>query len=179
MTKRRTNRVLAAVLTALLLGAATIPTQAAQSSEKEKVSAPEAVMTAFHKAYPVAKIMDVSTETKDSVTYFEIESTDAGLRRDLLYRADGALFEIEEAIAVDSLPDTVIVTLKASFPDGKLQKAERIMRGKMIEYEVTIENGETGLEILLDSTGTIKSQAVISDLDEKNESGEKDESDED
>ncbi len=179
MTKRRTSRVLAVALTALLLGAVIIPTQAARSAEKENVSAPEAVLVAFHKAYPSAKISDVSAERKDSVTYYEIESMDGAQRRDLLYLADGTVFEMEEAIAVDSLPDVVTRALKIEYPSGRLQKAERITRGKVIEYEVTMENDESNLEFLVDSSGTIKSQAVVSDRDEEKDSGEKDEPDED
>jgi hypothetical protein len=179
MNKTKANRMLAAILVASFVGLLAVPMQAAQSTEKEKVSAPKAVLTAFYKVYPGAEIKNVSMETKDSVTYYEIESSDAGLRRDLLYRSDGTIFEIEEAIAVDSLPAAVKAALKKNFPDGELQKAERITRGEVSEYEVTVENGESNLEILFDSKGVVKSQAVVSDQDEEGENSGKDEADED
>jgi hypothetical protein len=156
----------------------------AQSEKAKKegngsVQAPQAVLTAFHNAYPKAVIRDISEEIKDGKTYYEIESMDGTQRRDLLYMADGTVFEIEEACDIGALPKEIIATLKSKFPQGKLEKAERITRGSTIQYEVLPENGEDNLEILLDSKGTIVSQAAVDDHDEESDAGESDESDED
>ncbi len=179
MKKRGTAGLLTAALIALLWGVVPAPAHAAEKGEEAGVKAPEAVMTAFHKAYPKATIRDISKEIKDSTTYYEIESMDGAQRRDLLYRADGTVFEIEEAMKTADLPAKVTAALSEKFPTGKLHKAERITRGAVIEYEVLLENGEQNVEVLLDAGGTVKSQAVAKDEDEKAESGESDEADED
>ncbi len=179
MKKIWTSLTFTAALTALLWGAAIVPTRADESAKKPEISAPEAVLTAFHKAYPAAVIGDISKETKGDQTYFEIESVDGKTRRDLLYFPDGKVFEIEEAIAVKDLPNSITKTIKDKYPDGEIHKAEKITRGDIAEYEVLVENGENNLEILLDSKGVIKSQASTSDDDEKTESGESGEADED
>jgi hypothetical protein len=179
MTTKRTTLTLATVLTALLWGAAVTLTHAGEADKKANISAPEAILKAFHKTYPAAKILNVSKESKDGQIYYEIESLDGTVRRDLLYLSDGAVFEIEEAIALGDLPVKVTDSLKAMYPDGKIQKAERITRGSVVEYEVLLENGEDNLEVLLGSNGTIKSQVSISDEDEKAENSEGGEADED
>jgi len=145
----------------------------------DKIQAPEPVLTAFHKAYPKAAILDVSKETKDGKTYYEIESIDGNQRRDLLYIADGNVFEIEESWDIDKLPHDIVASLKSEYPGGKLQKAERITQGSTIQYEVLLENREDNLEILIDSKGTIISRATADDNDEEADTGENDEADED
>lgn len=175
----RAKGLAAAALVALLWGITIVPTRAAEKDEEQHVTAPEAVMTAFHKAYPNAEIRDISRESKDGKDYFEIESFDGKVRRDLLYLADGTVFEIEEAISPSALPKPVADALKAKYPKGELQKAEKITRGSSVEYEVLVENGEESFEVALSSDGMIKSQTTVSDEDEKAESGEAEEADED
>ncbi len=179
MRKRGTTRLLAAALSALLWSAAVLPAHAAEKGEEANVKAPQAVMTAFQKAYPKATIRDISKEMKDGKTYYEIESMDGAQRRDLLYLADGTVFEIEEAMNTGDLPKAITNALSTKYPKGKVQRAERITRGNVTQYEVLIENGEDNLEVLLDSKGAIVSQASVKDEDEKTESGESDEADED
>jgi len=55
---------------------------------------PAAVLDAFKTAYPKAVIKGTSKETEKGVTYYEIESVDGKLNRDLLYTADGKAAEI-------------------------------------------------------------------------------------
>jgi len=179
MKTRWTYRLFTAALGALLWSAAILPAHAAEKGGEANVKAPAAVMTAFQKAYPNASIRDISKEIKDGKTYYEIESMDGAQRRDLLYLADGTVFEIEEAVKVGDLPEAITGTLSAKFPKGKLQKAERITRGSIIQYEVLMENGEENLEVLLDANGKVVSQASAQDEDEKAEGSESDEADED
>jgi hypothetical protein len=41
---------------------------------KQSIALPDKVAAAFAKSYPKAKVLNVSKETKDSVTYFEVEA---------------------------------------------------------------------------------------------------------
>jgi hypothetical protein len=182
MFKTHLNLSLITLMLALLWSSATVTASASEkneAAEKENVTAPQAVMAAFHKAYPKASIRDVSTETKDGKSYYEIESIDGDMHRDLLYTPDGKVFEMEEQIAVSDLPAAVSASLKKEFPKGEPKKAERITRDKVVEYEVLLENGEKQMEVLLDSSGTIKSKAMTTEKDENKENHESDEPDED
>ncbi len=174
-----TNGLPALALAALLWVSAITPTRAAENGEEENVTAPEAVMKAFQEAYPKAEVRGISKETEGGKVYFEIESIDGKVRRDLLYLSDGSVFEIEEGIAPSDLPAQVTDSLKARYPKGEIQKAEKITRSNVVEYEVLLENEEENLEVVIDSNGTIKSQASVSDEDETAQDGESEEAEKD
>ena len=90
---------------------------------------PNAVLSAFKAAYPNAVIRGTSKETEKGTTYYEVESVDGKLNRDLLYTADGKVVEIEESIAATDLPTAVQKTLAKDYPGAKVLKAERMTKG--------------------------------------------------
>ncbi|PKK82534.1 MAG: hypothetical protein CVT49_13020 [candidate division Zixibacteria bacterium HGW-Zixibacteria-1] len=132
----------------------------------QKVTAPKAVMEAFQKAYPKGEVKSVGMETKDGKDYYEIESIDGKTERDILYNADGAVFEIEESILPETLPDVIKMSLKKEYPKGEIREAEKISRGKVVEYETLLENGEENIEVVLDDSGKILTRQVVSDDDQ-------------
>jgi hypothetical protein len=132
-------------------------------------------LSAFHKAYPKAEIKNVGKEIKEGVTYYEIESLDSGTRRDLLYKEDGMVFEIEENLTIDAIPANIKKALDTKYPEGEVKKAEKITRGNTIQFEVLMENQEENLEVVMDDSGKIVSQTNISDNDEENEGDEPEE----
>jgi len=151
------------------------PAGAQKASSDKKVEAPKAVMTAFHKTYPKAEIKNVGLETTDSATYFEIESVDGSVRRDILYTEDGSAFEIEESVTPGDLPAAVRKALDAKYPNGDLKKSEKITRGETTQFEILLENNEERVEMVVDASGKILSQKTVSDKDEKSEGDEADE----
>ena len=177
MYRSRKNLLLLGVLVVLLSGLSFDAARADEGDKDGAVTAPEAVMNAFHKAYPKATIKDVSMEDKDGKSYFEIESMDGGMERNILYLADGTVFEIEEEIAVADLPKAISATIKTAFVGSTAKKAERLSRGEVREYEVMLTGGDKRLEVLFDANGKVKSQKPVSDDDESAD-GE-DEADED
>jgi len=129
------------------------------AQEKEaKIAArdvPAAVMTAFHTAYPKAEIKGTAKETENGKTYFEIESVDGGMSRDLLYLADGTVAEIEEGIDPASLPGPVKAAADVKYPQGKIVKAEKTTRDAAVTYELQIATGKTKANLTLDPSGKI------------------------
>jgi hypothetical protein len=125
---------------------------------EEKMSAsdlPQAVVSAFKQSYPDATIKTVAKEEEDGTVYYEIESIDGTLGRDILYLADGHVVEIEETVTMDQLPTVVKETLTKQFPSAKVEKAEKIIRDLATTYEFNIENDQEDLEIVMDATGKI------------------------
>lgn len=152
----------------LVLSTLAIPAARAEGSEKESgKTAPEAVLAAFHKAYPQATIKAVAPETKNDSSYFEIESMDGQTERNILYRDDGSVYEIEETIPAAALPGAVTESLKASFPNATVKKVERIERGDIREFEVLLINGEDHLEVLFDSHGKVITKTQVAEDEEK------------
>jgi hypothetical protein len=141
----------------------------------KKVEAPQAVSKAFHAAYPKAEIKNVSMETKDSTQYYEIESIDGKVRRDLLYTADGKVYEIEESLAPEGLPSNVRKALDKNFPGLVVSKAEKITHGEAVQFEILLENDENIKEVVIDSAGKVLFQKSVGEEEDNDEGAEPDE----
>jgi len=103
-----------------------------------KVELPPAVASAFKKAYPNAVINASAKEEENGKTVYEIESVDKGMNRDLLYAADGTVLECEEQIKEADLPAPVIAALKTLYPKATITKAERTIKGTLLQYDLTL-----------------------------------------
>jgi hypothetical protein len=151
-----------------------------EAGEKKiaKKNLPAPVMAAFQKAYPKATIKGASTEAEEGKTYYEIESLDGKVKRDLLYLADGTVAEIEETVAPADLPPPVKAAVTDKYPKGKISKAEMVTRGAVVAYDVVVKSGKTTVEMSIDPAGKVlkeKKAAVKKEgKEEKEEKEEKD-----
>ncbi len=116
---------------------------------------PPVVLEAFKKAYPKAVIRSVSKETEKGVTYYEVESVDGELARDLLYTADGKAVEIEEAVPPSDLPPAVVQALEKAHPGAKILKAESIFKEGRRSFELEIQVKEKKMAVTMDPSGKI------------------------
>lgn len=137
----------------LLAAACLAPSVRAGEKKLSEKQMPAAVLAAFHKAYPAASIRGLAKETEKGRTTYEIESLDAGTRRDLSYLADGTLAEIEETVPEAALPAAVRAAVASARPKAELLKAEKDIRGAVITYELHIKEGRRVREIVLDPDG--------------------------
>jgi hypothetical protein len=131
---------------------------------------PPAVLSAFKTAYPSAVIKGISQETEKGVTYYEIESVDGKLNRDLLYTADGKAAEIEEAIAASDLPAAVQQTLAREFPGFKVLRAEIMTKGDHRLFELQIEVKDKKVGVTIDPNGKIVEKTGDTEKNEKDNS---------
>ena len=133
--------------------------KAEEMGEKEEAEGkevlPPTVLDAFKKAYPKAVIRGASKETEKGVTYYEVESVDGKMNRDLLYTADGKAAEVEEAIAPGALPAAVVKALAKAYPGYKILKAEDMLKDgqKLFELEIQVNGKKMG--VTLDPAGKI------------------------
>ena len=153
----------------------------AYAQKKGKFTAkdlPAAVSTAFQKAYPKAKILGASTETEKGVKYYEIESQDGSVRRDLLYTEDGNIQETEETIAPGEIPEAVKAALSKELPHAKILKSERSTTKSGLEYEMIAKVKGKTYEISFDPTGKLLEKKAAKP-ERKSENGEEEEGEED
>jgi hypothetical protein len=130
------------------------PATAAQAvAASSKVKLPPTIKTAFEAAYPKATIKNVSTEKEDGETRYEVESIDGAMARDLIYRADGTVVEMEEGLTETDLPQPVRDAVAAKYPQGKILKAEKLTRGTTVSYELQVKAGGRTHEVSLDPAG--------------------------
>ena len=116
---------------------------------------PVAVNSAFKAAYPNAQIKEVGTETEGGVEYYEVESVDGKTKRDLLYTKDGKVYEIEEVIAAEALPEAVKQAVTKVYPQGTIEKAEKTTHEAKVEYELKIKNDAKMYQVTMDAQGKV------------------------
>ncbi len=140
----------------LFVTAALAATLALPASAKERkltrAQVPPAVLTAFEKAYPKANALHFLQEEKDGKPYYEIESRDGTVARDLLYAADGAVLEVEETVSEADLPAAVREAVKKSAKGATIKRAEKVTRGGTVRFEVDLRGSSTK-ELVFDADG--------------------------
>jgi hypothetical protein len=136
---------------------AAVQEKKSEAGEKKiaKKGLPAPVLAAFRKAYPKATIKGASIEVEEGKTYYEIESLDGKVKRDLLYLADGTVAEIEENVAPDDLPPPVKAAVIDKYPKGNIEKSEKVTRGAVVVYDVVVKSGKTTVEMSIDPTGKV------------------------
>ena len=126
--------------------------------QEQKVSSrdvPEAVRTAFAKAYPTAKVGNWDKEIKDGKVVYEAEGvTDGKISRNVMYSADGNVVQIEETMPVTDLPVSITGPVSKQYPKAVIQSAERRMHGESVEYVLKLK-GATIKKVVVDSEGKI------------------------
>ena len=152
----------------------------AMAGEKKisKKDVPVAVLKAFTSAYPNAKVHSYAKETEKGETFYELETTDSKAKRDLLFKADGTIAEVEEMLTKENIPETVSKTLSAEFPKGKILGVEKTTKGTDVTYEARIMNGKEKLEVVMSGDGKVQKKEVIKSKKEKGEKEEEDEEEE-
>ena len=151
----------------------------AQEKKISQNELPAVVREAFTRAYPHANIRGTSMEVEKGVTYYEIESLDGTQSRDILYRADGTVAEIEEAVAAGSLPGPVKSAVGKEFAGAKIAKAEKVTKGTAVSYEVHLSQGSKTGSIVVDPSGKILTKSPLKEMKVKEEYEEEEEEEED
>jgi hypothetical protein len=151
----------------------TSPAVPAQEKKISRKDVPAAVLAAFAKSYPHAKIKGTSTEVEKGTTYYEIESLDGAQARDILYLADGTAAEIEEVVAPGALPAPVKTAVGNEFAKAKIEKAEKVTKGTDVSYEVHVRLGSKKGSIVLSPSGTLLEMSPLKALKDKKEKEKK------
>lgn len=175
----RITRVLPAALLLLLVSLPASPPAPAQEKKVNRKDVPAAVLDAFARAYPNAKIKGTSTEVEKGKTYYEIESMDGTQARDILYLADGTAAEIEETVAAAALPEPVKSAVVGEFAKAKIAKAEKVTKGTDVSYEIHVALGSKRASIVVDPSGRILDKSPLKAVKEKKEKKETEEEEED
>ncbi len=154
---KRSVKIISAGILAVGIFAFGVFANAKEEKEKQlgKKEVPAAVLAAFEKAYPKAVAKGYSWEEKDGKALYEIESLEGKIHRDVSFLENGRVFEKEEVVAVNSLPEAVREAVKKDHPKGMFLRAEKISRGTTVEYEVVIAQGKKKTEVKLDAGGKI------------------------
>jgi hypothetical protein len=152
----------------------------AQTKEKQKkapVELPAAVSSAFHKAYPNAKIEGTEKEKEGGKDIYEINSVDGTTKRSVTYTADGKLAEVEEVVNPKDLPADVMKGFRTVVPKGDISMAEKIMKDGKTSYEIKVKTDKKTREIVLDPAGKVIEDSANPSKKEKDEDEDDDDDD--
>ncbi|MGH9511625.1 MAG: PepSY domain-containing protein [Terriglobales bacterium] len=101
-----------------------------------------------------ATIRGFSKEKDHGQTFYEVELMQNGHSKDVEMDATGAISEVEEQVAIDSLPAAVKEGLQARAGKGRLLKVESITRhDKLVAYEAQVKTGAKRSEVQVDPNG--------------------------
>jgi uncharacterized membrane protein YkoI len=129
------TRTIGVTLIAILFTAAA----GAQEKHINRSDLPAAVERTVAAESRGAAIRGFSEEKENGQAYYEAEMMVNGHSKDVLMDANGAIVEIEEQVATDSLPAAVKNGLQARAGKGKVIKVESITKHeKLVAYEAKV-----------------------------------------
>jgi hypothetical protein len=101
-----------------------------------------------------ATIKGFSQEKESGQTLYEAEMTVSGHSKDISMDASGAIVEVEEQVAFDSLSAAVKDGLQAKAGKGKIVKVESITKhDKLVAYEAKVQTDGKKSEIQVGPNG--------------------------
>jgi hypothetical protein len=101
-----------------------------------------------------ATIRGFSQEKENGQTFYEAEMIVNGHSKDVLIDATGGIAEVEEEVALDSLPAAVKEGLQAKAGKGKLGKVESLTKhDKLVAYETVVQTNGKKSEIQVGPDG--------------------------
>ena len=120
-----------------------------------KLAWPAAVEAAFKRKYPNATVKAVSKETDAGQTTYEVESVDAGKRRDLVYQPDGTVVDYEEELKASEVPAAVLAAIKTRYPKATITAYWHLFTPKdgSVNYEIDLKGAGSVAEVVLTPEG--------------------------
>jgi hypothetical protein len=101
-----------------------------------------------------ATIKGFSTEKQNGKTVYEMELTVNGHGKDISMDAQGSVLEVEEEVALTSLPTAVQTGLAQAAGTGTIVKVESVTKqNHLVAYEATVQLGKTRREIQVGTEG--------------------------
>ena len=154
---RITNWTIAALVLSCAI-ASQAATQQAPAQEKEKKlkrsDLPAAVQKTVDQESQGATIRGYSSETDNGQLEYEVALRVHGHTKDVSIAADGSVLEIEEEVALDSLPAPVRDGLKQLAGHGRITKVESLTKhGAIVAYEAQVRTGKKRSEVQVGPDG--------------------------
>ena len=126
----------------------------AQERRVTKAELPAAVRRVADSVSQGATVGEYSSETEHGQVLYEVELTVNGHSKDVSISAAGEVVEVEESVAMDSLPAAVRDALRTRAGSGTITKVESISKhGTLVAYEAHVRSGAKRSEIQVGPQG--------------------------
>ena len=126
------------------------------ASPAPSVKLPPAIDKAFKEKWPNAVAKNISKESDAGKTVYEVESVDAGRRRDINFYADGTIILYEEELKASEVPAVVLEAVTKRYPKAKITLWERLytIKDNGANYEFGIAGVSGVKEVILTPDGS-------------------------
>ena len=111
---------------------------------------PAPVQKAIQQQTTGATMVGLSEEREAGKVFYEVETKVNGRTRDLLLDSTGVVVELEEEVALDSVPAAVRTAFAAA---GRVRKVEAVTKGTTVTYEAEVEVAGKVSEVIVDANG--------------------------
>jgi hypothetical protein len=146
----KTNYIAAFAVAGLLFAG----TAAAQEKKIKRSDLPPAIEKTVVAQSEGATIKGFSTEKEDGKTMYELSMTVSGHSKNVLINVDGSIAEVEEQVAMDSLPAEVKAGLLAKAGKGKITEVETLTKKeKLVAYEAQVNTDGKKSEVQVGPDG--------------------------
>jgi len=116
---------------------------------------PPAVQATVREQSKGATIRGLSMEVEKGKTIYEAELTVNGHGKDVSIDASGAIVEVEEEVALESIPAAAKSALLKAAGAGKVLKVESVTQGStVVAYEATVMKGTKRSEVRVKPDGS-------------------------
>jgi uncharacterized membrane protein YkoI len=138
----------------LITGLAVLTSVQGQEKKIKREDLPPAVEKTVAAQSQGATIKGFSSEVEGGKTLYEVELAVNGHGKDISMDKDGKIVEVEEEVAMDSLPPEVKAGLTKAAGSGTINKVESLTKGgKLVAYEAEVRNGSKRSEIQVGPNG--------------------------
>lgn len=125
-----------------------------QERKLKREQLPPAVKKTVEREGEGATIKGFASEVEKGRRLYEAELEVNGHSKDILMDRNGNIVEVEEEVAMDSLPATVQDALKHAAGKGTIAKIETLTKsGKLVAYEAQVKTGAKRSEIQVGPNG--------------------------
>jgi hypothetical protein len=126
----------------------------AQEKKIKRADLPAAVEKTVAEQSKGATIKGFATEVEDGKKIYEAEMTVNGHGKDISMDEKGNIIEIEEEVAIASLPPAVKEGLIKAAGKGTIEKVESLTKkGKIVAYEAAVKTGTKKSEVQVGPDG--------------------------
>lgn len=147
------NRLYSSCVAVVGIGLIFIATPA-QEKKITRAELPPAVEKTVAIESAGATIKGFATEVEKRQRFYEASLIVNGHGKDILMDQNGAIVEVEEEVALDSLPLNVQEALKKSAKHGTIGIIESLTKkGKLVAYEAHVKQGTKRFEIQVGPNG--------------------------
>ena len=141
---------------ASLIASLVLPVFSAQAEKIPRSGVPSAVIKTIKMEHPTAKVTEIDKEMHFGMVLYEVKYKINGVKFETLFTPEGDHFGHEIEIPISALPKVIIKTLKQTFTELKLQKAEKIeLPDGRIEYEIDVKGDGVEWELEMTPDGKI------------------------